>query len=48
MLLSEQLKEKLRNEFMPIKNLKIYSNAICIKSENILLKIALKGHTRHM
>jgi hypothetical protein len=26
MLISEQLKEKLRNEFMPIKSLKVFSN----------------------
>ncbi|MFL0198784.1 hypothetical protein ACJDU8_24990 [Clostridium sp. WILCCON 0269] len=43
MLLSEQLKERLRNEFMPLKNLKIFSNAFPVNIKIALLKSLPKG-----
>ncbi|AKA71944.1 hypothetical protein [Clostridium scatologenes] len=43
MLLSEQLKEKLRKEFMPLKNLKIFSNANAINSKIAFIKSLDKG-----
>jgi biotin operon repressor len=43
MLLSEQLKEKLRNEFMPIPSLKIYSNADTLNLKISFLKSLSKG-----
>lgn len=43
MLMSEHLKEKLRNEFMPIKTLKIYSNADALNLKIAFLKSLSKG-----
>ncbi|KZL88794.1 hypothetical protein [Clostridium magnum] len=43
MLLSEQLKEKLRNEFMPIKSLKIFSNGDTLNLKIAFLKTLPKG-----
>lgn len=43
MLLSEQLKEQLRSEFMPIKSLKIYSNADALNIKIAFLKSLSKG-----
>lgn len=43
MLLSEQLKEQIRNRFMPIKSLKIYSNADALNLKIAFLKSLSKG-----
>lgn len=43
MLLSEQLKEKLRNQFMPIKTLKIFSNGEALNSKINFLQSLDKG-----
>lgn len=43
MLLSEQLKRQLRNEFMPIKSLKVYSNADALNLKITFLKSLSKG-----
>lgn len=43
MLLSEQLKEKLRNEFMPIKTLKVYTNSVAINSKLQFIRSLDKG-----
>jgi biotin operon repressor len=43
MLLSEQLKGQLRNEFMPIKSLKVYSNADALNIKITFLKSLSKG-----
>lgn len=43
MLVSEQLKEKLRSQFMPIKTLKIYSNANTLNLKIAFLKSLPKG-----
>lgn len=43
MLMSEQLKEKLRNEFMPIKTLKIFSNADALNLKMSFLNSLSKG-----
>ncbi|WP_243186785.1 hypothetical protein [Clostridium muellerianum] len=43
MLLSEQLKEQLRNEFMPIPSLKIYSNADTLNLKIRFLKSLSNG-----
>jgi hypothetical protein len=43
MLLSEQLKEKLRNEFMPIKTLKVFSNADALNLKISFLQSLDKG-----
>ncbi|NMM61156.1 hypothetical protein HBE96_00245 [Clostridium sp. P21] len=43
MLMSEQLKEQLRKEFMPIKSLKVYSNANAVNSKISFIKSLDKG-----
>lgn len=43
MLLSENLKEKLRKEFMPIKSLKVFSNADALNLKISFLKSLPKG-----
>lgn len=43
MLLSEQLKEKLRDEFMPLKNIKVFSNAFPVNIKIAFLKSLPKG-----
>lgn len=43
MLMSEQLKEKLREQFMPIKSLKVYSNADVLNLKISFLQNLPKG-----
>ncbi|OAA84706.1 hypothetical protein [Clostridium ljungdahlii] len=43
MLLSQKLKEQLRKEFMPLKNLKIFSNASALNIKINFLKSLPKG-----